>query len=95
MCTHLCEKTIAYVYKIGREFLPVEGIQQTEIDMVKSIKEAAKNNPMRQGRLANVTCFKFRQKVIIEKVAPVQLAQAPDQNTSVQIYSLSMANLRE
>ena len=55
-------KRLMTAWKIEREFLLVEGIQQTEFDMVMSVSAVAGNEPMRQQRLETITWFKCRQK---------------------------------
>ena len=51
------QKTIDHMQKIEREFLLLEGIQQTEFDTVMSIDTFAGNNLMRKQRLATITFF--------------------------------------
>ena len=63
-----------------RDFLLVEGIQEIKFDTVMSIHVTAGNGPMKQQRLATITCYKCGQKVIIERTAITQLAQAQYQN---------------
>ena len=41
------QRAIDYVQKIEREFLQIEGIQQTEFDMEMSIDMTTGNDPMR------------------------------------------------
>ena len=54
------KKAIDYAQRIEREFLLVEALQQTEFDMVISID--AGNNPMRQQKVATITCYKCALK---------------------------------
>ena len=72
-------KAIDYAQKIEREFLLVEGIQQTVSHMVMSIDMTAGKGSMRQQRLANITGYKCGQKVVTEKTALVQLVQVQHQ----------------
>ena len=51
--------TIDYAEKIEREFLFVEGSQQTVFDMAMLIDVSAGNDPKRQQRIATITCFKY------------------------------------
>ena len=51
-------------------------IQQIEFETVMSIDTTAENDPLRQLRLANITCYKCGQKDVIEKTTLVQLVQA-------------------
>ena len=56
------KKAIDYVQMIEREFLLVEGIQQMEFDWVMSVDVTTGNDPMRQQRVATITCYKCGHK---------------------------------
>ena len=56
------QKAIYCAQKIETEFLLVEGIQQIEFDTVMSIDVTAGNNPMRQQRVATMTCYECCKK---------------------------------
>ena len=53
------QKSTDYAQKIEIEFLLVKGIWLTDFNMVMSIDAATGNDPMRQQRLGNVTCYKY------------------------------------
>ena len=77
-------KAIDYAQKIDREFLHVECIQQTE-----SINPSAGNDPMKQQRCVNITCYKCGQKVITGKTAPNQLVLVQGQIKKCQHSHIS------
>ena len=87
------EKAISYAQKIEREFLLVEGIQQTRVYMVESIDAAAGNDPMRQQRLASLTCYKCSQKAQYRNDCPSSAGTSPvlDKTLTVPMYSLPTA----
>ena len=85
------QRPIDYAQKIYREFFLVEGIQQSKFDTVMSIDISTCNHPLRQQRLANITCYKCRQKGHYRKdcLNSAGTSHSPDQNISVQPYSPS------
>ena len=64
------QKATDYVHKIKRPFLLVQGIQQMKFDTVISIDVTDGNDPMRQQRVGNITCFKCRQEGHYSKDCP-------------------------
>ena len=82
------QKTIIYAQKIEREFLLVKEIWQTKFDMVMSIDASTNNNPMRKQRLANITCYKCRQKSLQKRLSYLCCEKSrPDQNMQVHPYN--------
>ena len=50
------QKAVDYAQNIKREFILVEGIQQTELCTIMLIDLTGGNDPMRQQRVAAITC---------------------------------------
>ena len=69
---------------IVREFLFVEGPQQTEFNFVMLIDVTAGNEPIRQQSIATITCYKCRQKGHYRKDCPYSTGTSSvlDQNMS-------------
>ena len=59
MCSQCCKKLLTM--HIKREFLLVGGTQQMELDLIMSMDMPAANDPGKQERLDNITCFRWRQ----------------------------------
>ena len=75
--------------KMG-EFLLVEGIQQTDFDMAMSINMTTGNDPVRQQRLLNITCYRCGYKGHFRKDFPssVDMSPVPDQTMMKPMYRL-------
>ena len=71
------QKATDYVQKTEREFLFVEGIQQTKFDTIISIDTTSANDPMRQQLLANITCSKCSQNGHYRKDCPSSAGTGP------------------
>ena len=67
------QKAINYALKIEREFLVLEGIQQTNFDMVMLVDAVGGNDLMNQ----HITCFKCRQKGYYRKDCPNSAGTGP------------------
>ena len=81
-------KALDYAQKIERQFLLVDGIEQTESDTVMSINTRADNDLMRKQRLANIMHHKCRQKYHYRKDCPSTAVTSLEleQNILTQLY---------
>ena len=62
-------------------------MQQTEFDAVMSVNSSTNNDPMRQERIANITCYKCRQKCHYGKGCPNSAGTIPQPNKNIQMQS--------